>query len=67
MPPGPEGALQYRAMLHKAFPDLGVKIEDTVAEGDRVALRASCTGTQRWAILGRLGLERQLTANRDPG
>lgn len=46
-PPGPETALQYRAMLHKAFPDLRVKIEDIIAEGDRVAVRASWTGTHR--------------------
>jgi steroid delta-isomerase-like uncharacterized protein len=46
-PPGPEAALQYRAMLHTAFPDLRVKIEDIVAEGDRVAVRASWTGTHR--------------------
>jgi predicted SnoaL-like aldol condensation-catalyzing enzyme len=29
-PPGPEVALQYRAMLHKAFPDLRIKIEDII-------------------------------------
>jgi predicted ester cyclase len=46
-PPGPEAALQYRAMLHKAFPDLRVKIEDIIAEGDRVAVRASWTGAHR--------------------
>ena len=46
-PPGPESALQYRAMLHKAFPDLRVEIEDIVAEGDRVAVRARWTGTHR--------------------
>lgn len=47
IPPGPEGALQYRAMLHKAFPDLKVKIEDIVAENDRVAVRARWSGTHR--------------------
>jgi predicted ester cyclase len=46
-PPGPGAALQYRAMLHKAFPDLRFKIEDIIAEGDRVAVRASWTGTHR--------------------
>jgi steroid delta-isomerase-like uncharacterized protein len=46
-PPGPESALQYRAMLHTAFPDLRIKIEDIVAEGDRVAARATWTGTHR--------------------
>jgi steroid delta-isomerase-like uncharacterized protein len=46
-PPGPEAALQYRAMLHKAFPDLRVTIEDIIADGDRVAVRANWTGTHR--------------------
>ncbi len=46
-PPGPEAALQYRAVLHAAFPDLRIKIEDIVAEGDLVAVRASWTGTHR--------------------
>ena len=46
-PPGPESALQLRAMLHAAFPDLRIKIEDILAEGDRVAVRATWTGTHR--------------------
>jgi predicted ester cyclase len=48
-PPGPEPVLQYRAMLHKAFPDLRIEIEDILAEGDRVAVRARWTGTHRGA------------------
>jgi steroid delta-isomerase-like uncharacterized protein len=47
IPPGPEGALQYRAMLDRAFPDLRVRIDDIAAEGDRVAVRATWTGTHR--------------------
>src|SRR5690348_16578991 len=46
-PPGPEAALRYRAMLHTAFPDLQIKVEDILAEGDRVAVRATWTGTHR--------------------
>lgn len=49
-PPGPESILQYRAMLHKAFPDLKVRIDDIVAEGDRVAVRATWTGTHRGSL-----------------
>ena len=49
-PPGPEAALHYRAMLHTAFPDLRIKIEDILAEGDRVAVRASWTGTHRGSL-----------------
>lgn len=46
-PPGPEAPLRLRALLHTAFPDLRIRIEDIVAEGDRVAVRASWTGTHR--------------------
>jgi len=46
-PPGPEPALQWGEMLHQAFPDIRVTIEDIVAEGDRVAVRATWTGTHR--------------------
>ena len=46
-PPGPAAALRWREMMHQAFPDLRVKIEDIVAEGDRVAVRARWTGTHR--------------------
>lgn len=50
MPPGPEGVIQYGAMLHAAFPDLEITIEDIVAEADRVAVRARWTGTHRGAF-----------------
>lgn len=50
IPPGPEGAIQLRAMLHRAFPDLRVKIEDIVAEGDRVAIRGTWTGTHQGVL-----------------
>ena len=46
-PPGPEAALRWSQMLHQAFPDLRVKVEDIVAESDRVAVRATWTGTHR--------------------
>jgi|SRR5271165_6799488 len=46
-PLGPDPVLQYRAMLHTAFPDLRVTIDDIVAEADRVAVRATWTGTHR--------------------
>ncbi|HEX7363540.1 MAG TPA: ester cyclase [Bryobacteraceae bacterium] len=49
-PAGPDGALQFRAILHTAFPDLRIKIEDIVAEGDRVAVRAVWTGTHRGVL-----------------
>jgi predicted ester cyclase len=37
-------------MLHTAFPDLRIEIEDIVAEGDRVAVRARWHGTHRGVL-----------------
>src|SRR5260370_6982307 len=38
-PPGPAGAIQYVAGALKRFPDLRVRIEDMIAEDDRVVVR----------------------------
>src|SRR5258707_13576264 len=39
MPPGPAGAIQYGAGALKRFPDLHVRIEDMIAEDDKVVVR----------------------------
>jgi steroid delta-isomerase-like uncharacterized protein len=44
-PPGPETVIEWSGVLHKAFPNLRITVEDMVAEGDRVAVRATWTGT----------------------
>jgi predicted ester cyclase len=42
---GPEGMKRAFAGLHEEFPDVRVEIEDTVAEGDTVAIRLTFRGT----------------------
>lgn len=49
-PPGPESVIKLRAMLDAAFPDFRVSIDDIIAEGDRVAVRATWTGTHRGVL-----------------
>jgi steroid delta-isomerase-like uncharacterized protein len=49
---GPEGARQFDAMLHEAFPDKTVTIEDQIAEGDRVVTRWVCHGTHNGQFQG---------------
>lgn len=44
-PPGAEPVLQGREVLHQAFPDMSVTVEDIVAEGDRVAVRGTWKST----------------------
>jgi predicted ester cyclase len=45
LPPGLAGAKMAHGMAMQSFPDRKVTIEDIVAEGDRVAVRARVTGT----------------------
>src|SRR5215207_4204368 len=42
---GPEGFKEYVRAFRSAFPDLHVRIEDQVAEGDKVVQRWTGTGT----------------------
>ncbi|HZY48198.1 MAG TPA: ester cyclase [Devosia sp.] len=56
-PPGaPTGAdgmwNTFANVLHPAFPDLRVTIEDQVAEGDKVVTRKTIAGTHRGALMG---------------
>ena len=47
MPPGPDAVLRAFEMVHRAVPDLSVKVEAIVAEGDLVAVRGTWTGTHK--------------------
>ena len=43
---------QFYAAFWSAFPDLSAKIEETVAEGDKVAIRVINTGTHKGEFQG---------------
>jgi steroid delta-isomerase-like uncharacterized protein len=49
---GPEGVKAQARSLRAAFPDLTVTIEDLVAEGDLVAVRATWRGTHQGNFRG---------------
>ena len=51
-PPGPEGAKQILVELTTAFPDLAIRIEDVLQDGNKVIVRSEIAGTQRNAFMG---------------
>ena len=50
--PGLAGVKQFFAMFAAAFPDAQVTIDDLVAEGDRVAVATTLTGTHEGEVMG---------------
>ena len=49
---GPDRFLESRAALLVAFPDIRVKVEDVVADGDRAVVRWSATAHHKGELLG---------------
>jgi steroid delta-isomerase-like uncharacterized protein len=49
---GAEALKQVWAALLKAFPDLHLTVEDMIAEGDKVVVRNTVTGTHRGEYMG---------------
>lgn len=50
--PGLAGVKQMLNMYLTAFPDLHTKVEDMIAEGDKVVARITMTGTQKGEFMG---------------
>jgi len=50
--PGMSGLKGSYAPWLTAFPDLQVKVEDTIADGNEVAMRLTATGTSKGAFMG---------------
>lgn len=49
---GPEGVRASVEMILSAFPDTHVELEDIVAEGDVIAIRATAIGTHEGELMG---------------
>jgi len=60
-PTGPGPVKAWLAQLKSTFPDLQVVTDDVVAEGDRVAVRATWTGTHLSEIFGVPATGRKIT------
>jgi predicted ester cyclase len=51
-PPGREGVKLFFSTFRDAFPDAAVEIDELVADGERVAVATTFTGTHTGAIMG---------------
>lgn len=60
---GAELLKEVFGMLHRAFPDLRVTIEDLIAEGDKVVARNTVTGTHRGEYMGMQPTGKSITYN----
>lgn len=52
IPPGREGMRQLMAVFRAAFPDLHYAVDDVVADGDKVVLRVTGSGTMHGPLFG---------------
>ena len=61
MPSGLKGMKQWHDLNNKAIPDMQVKLEDMVAEGDKVACRWTATGTHEGEFMGVPATNKQIS------
>ena len=52
LPKNAEGVKQFFAMIRSAFPDMKATIEDLIAEGNKVVVRSTWSGTHRGEFMG---------------
>jgi steroid delta-isomerase-like uncharacterized protein len=52
IPGGREGLKQLTATLRSAFPDFKARIDDILADGDKVVVRQTWTGTHKGEFMG---------------
>jgi steroid delta-isomerase-like uncharacterized protein len=60
---GAQALKQVWTVLLRAFPDLHVAVEDVIAEGDKVVLRATVTGTHQGEYMGLPPTAKSVTYN----
>jgi steroid delta-isomerase-like uncharacterized protein len=60
---GRDGAKKVIAMYREAFPDLVMKVDDQIAEGDMVATRWHAEGTHQGELMGHAGTGNRATTH----
>ena len=58
---GPEGLKQFLTEYYNAFPDMQVKVENLIAEGDKVVSHVTSRGTHRGELMGISPTGKQVT------
>src|SRR5438445_5984935 len=61
IPPGKEGEKLWFKMIRAAFPDGRTTIDDIIAEGDKVVVRATMKGTHKGEFMGIPATGKQVT------
>ena len=61
IPPGKEGEKVWFKMIRAAFPDGRTTIDDIIAEGDKVVVRATMKGTHKGEFMGIPATGKQVT------
>lgn len=62
-PAGREGAKQFATMIRSAFPDVHLTIEDMIAEGDKVVVRSTWSGTHQGEFMDIPATGRRVTVS----
>ncbi len=52
LPPTKEGVVQYFRLLHAAFPDMKMDVQDSFASGDKAVARLRVSGTHKGEFMG---------------
>ena len=58
---GQEGLKQFLTMYHNAFPDIQAKVENLIAEGDKVVSHVTSHGTHKGELMGIAPTGKQVT------
>ena len=58
---GPKGLKQFLTDYHNAFPDIQVKVENLIAEGDKVVSHVTSRGTHNGELMGIAPTGKQVT------
>jgi len=58
---GPKGLKQFLTEYYNAFPDMQVKVENLIAEGDKVVSHVTSRGTHKGELMGIAPTGKQVT------